>query len=1116
MNSKWLKAGVALIAAISIGGGGVTATALAVDPVNAETVARSTSHVITDIGDIHIKSLTDGNTGKPFNGVLPDGTEVSDGVNADSQGISYILTVNGTIDDVGQLHEGDTVTWTVQPTANSHFRLSGMSGPEQLTGGDGKPVFTILYSGNKTILTRTATPAMGRYDFTLQYGKKSDYRFYGSRESTFSTTSGITIGDETITFANDPIQVTPATDEFSTVAGKCGLTSVGSVFEMRFKHGGKVNKVLNGEPSSMDDDPVIGYARITPTQGEIKGISFNSLWSRWGLAYDATHAGNGGDDFLHLNLAGKHVDRHITSWDEAKTLKPGEYTMTRNADGSYDVAVNLGSEQGDNALLSDEPSSWDEQTNNIVRKAIAEKTAGQWMSMRWNLAYADQYIVNKATATGILRKSTATKGGAFNMQLYNTVGSQAGAGQSSIIYNGNGATEGSMGMQVGDPDTNATIQANKYKRQGYKFTGWNTKPDGTGTAYTEGQTVTMPKEGQSLNLYAQWKALPVTISYNGNGGKGTVAGETVVAGTDVDTKPNGFTRVGYTFKGWNTKADGSGTPYQPGADIRLDGNVTLYAMWEANPYKVAYAPNGGKGTMPEQTFAYDQTQPLDGNLFDRDGWTFTGWNTEKDGSGTAYADRQEVTNLTTENGGKVTLYAQWKADKAALHYDANADTATGDTPESEGVTGDAVTVNENGYANVGYTFTGWNTKPDGTGTSIDPGDKYTLPAGDTTVYAQWKANSYTVAFDANKGAGAMGEQTFQYDVKQALSGNMFTRDGYTFTGWNTKPDGSSTAYTDKQEVVNLTAQNGGKVTLYAQWKAAPSQLAYDANSDTATGETTATSGVTDQTVNAADNGYENQGYTFTGWNTMPDGTGSTIQPGDAVKLPAGGMTVYAQWTRIPGTVSWVKTDAQSGDILTGSEWRLDGPDGQSVTVTDNGETDTDPDDGGFIVTGLDWGDWTLTETKAPEGHDPIPAPLTFTIDAQHTTISLGDVENTRTPATVTYDANGGTGTTAPYEGVVGDTPQAAANGFTASGDCDAFGGWNTKPDGSGTSYKEGDMLPPLTGDLTLYAQWDESNCKAEGLAQTGISTTTTIFAAVLFTFVSTILAAFSRLLRRRS
>ena len=595
MNRKWLTAGIALIAAIAIGGGEVTATALAVDPVNAETVARSTSHVITDI---HIKSLTDGNTGKPFNGVLPDGTKVTDGVNADSQTISYILTVNGTIDDVGQLHEGDTVTWTVQPTANSHFQLGGMSGPAQLTDSDGDPIFNVRYSNSTTSLTRTSTPAMGRYDFTLQYGKKNDYRFYSSRESTFSTTSGITIGDETITFDNDPIQVTPDTDGFSTVAGQCGLSSGGSAFEMRFNHGGKVNKVLNGEPSSMDDDPVIGYARITPTQGEIKAVTFNGLWSRWGLAYDATHTGHRADDFLILKLVGKHVDRHITSWDEAKTLKPGEYTMTRNADGSYDVAVNLGSEQGDNALLSDEPSSWDEQTNNIVRKAIAEKTAGQWMSMRWNLAYADQFLPNKAAAIGVIRKSTATKGGAFNTQLYNSVGSQAGAGQSSIIYNGNGATEGSMGMQVGDPDTNATIQANKYKRQGYKFTGWNTKPDGTGTAYTEGQTVTMPKEGQSLNLYAQWKANQYTVAYAPNGGDGSMPDQTFSYDQTQALSSNQFTRPGWTFAGWNTKPDGSGTPYKPGDEIDLTADMTLYAQWQTVEYPLVYDLNGGTGTTP--------------------------------------------------------------------------------------------------------------------------------------------------------------------------------------------------------------------------------------------------------------------------------------------------------------------------------------------------------------------------------------------------------------------------------------------------------------------------------------------------------------------------------------
>lgn len=752
MNRKWLTAGIALIAAIAIGGGGVTATALAIDPVNAETVARSTSHVITDIGDIHIKSLTDGNTGKPFNGVLPDGTKVPDGVNASSQTISYILTVNGTIDDVGQLHEGDTVTWTVQPTANSHFHLGGMSGPAQLTDSDGDPVFNVRYSNSTTSLTRTSTPAMGRYDFTLQYGKKNDYRFYDSRESIFSTTSGITIGDETITFANEPIQVTPDTDEFYTTAGQGGLSSVSSVFEMKFNHGGKVNKVLNGEPSSMDDDPVISYARITPTQGEIKDVTLNGLWSRWGLAYDATHTGLGASDFLILKLAGKHVDRHITSWDEAKTLKPGEYTMTRNADGSYDVAVNLGSEQGDNALLSDEPSSWDEQTNNIVRKAIAEKTAGQWMSMRWNLTYADQYIVNKATATGVIRKSTATEGGAFNTQLYNTVGSQAGAGQSSIIYNGNGATEGSMGMQVGDPDANATIQANKYKRQGYKFTGWNTKPDGTGTAYTEGQTVTMPKEGQSLNLYAQWKALPVTISYNGNGGKGNTNGETTDADTTIPIAPNGYTRNGYTFQTWNTKADGTGNTYRPGDSITLTGDITLYAQWKANQYAVGFDNNTGTGSMDDQQFVYDTEQKLNANKFTKPGYTFKGWNTSKTGDGTGYEDRQTVVNLTADNGGRVVLYAQWEANPSRIQYDKNSDKATGETADTVGVTDQTVAVSRNGYQREGYTFAGWNTKADGSGTPYKPGDEIDLTA-DMTLYAQWQTVEYPLVYDLNGGTG---------------------------------------------------------------------------------------------------------------------------------------------------------------------------------------------------------------------------------------------------------------------------------------------------------------------------------------------------------------------------
>lgn len=253
--------------------------------------------------------------------------------------------------------------------------------------------------------------------------------------------------------------------------------------------------------------------------------------------------------------------------------------------------------------------------------------------------------------------------------------------------------------------------------------------------------------------------------------------------------------------------------------------------------------------------------------------------------------------------------------------------------------------------------------------------------------------------------------------------------------------------------------------------------------------------VNGETVNAGTNvdtkpnGFNRVGYTFTGWNTKSDGTGTPYKPGDEINLTAD-LTLYAQWERMPGSVNWVKTDKTTGDILAGSEWRLDGPDGQSVTIIDNKEADTDPEDGGFIVSDLDWGNWTLTETKAPTGHDPLPQPIAFTIDAQHTTVNLGDVENTRTPATVTYDANGGKGETAPYTGMVGDTPQASSNEFTAPNDCTKFSGWNTKVDGTGTAYKEGDVLPPLTGDLTLYAQWEnDPSCQVmpekDDLADTG-------------------------------
>ena len=252
-----------------------------------------------------------------------------------------------------------------------------------------------------------------------------------------------------------------------------------------------------------------------------------------------------------------------------------------------------------------------------------------------------------------------------------------------------------------------------------------------------------------------------------------------------------------------------------------------------------------------------------------------------------------------------------------------------------------------------------------------------------------------------------------------------------------------------------------------------SRLQYDKNAETATGDmgkdaVTAPAG-SEQAIAA--NKFANANYTFQGWNTQADGKGKTYQKGDKLTLPAGTTVLYSQWKRIPGTLTWVKTDKDSGEVLAGSEWTLTPKDGQPTAITDNGELDQAGEDGAFKLTGLDWGEYELMETKAPEGHDPISAPITVTIDAKHTTVNIGDVSNAKTPAKVTYDPNGGEGQTPGYDGHVGDTPEASENKFTNKDECKEFAGWNTQKDGKGKTYQKGDQLDPLTGTTILYAQW---------------------------------------------
>jgi len=157
-------------------------------------------------------------------------------------------------------------------------------------------------------------------------------------------------------------------------------------------------------------------------------------------------------------------------------------------------------------------------------------------------------------------------------------------------------------------------------------------------------------------LYAQWDPEPQTITYISNTGSGTMDDTTDNTDASVDLRANAFVKAGYTFAGWNTEADGSGTSYDDVQNITMPaGGLTLYARWEAQEQTITYNNNAGSGTMDDTTGDTDASVTLSANTFTKSGYVFAGWNTEADGSGTNYSNRQ---NITMPAGG-LTLYAQW-------------------------------------------------------------------------------------------------------------------------------------------------------------------------------------------------------------------------------------------------------------------------------------------------------------------------------------------------------------------------------------------------------------------------------------------------------------------------
>ena len=236
-----------------------------------------------------------------------------------------------------------------------------------------------------------------------------------------------------------------------------------------------------------------------------------------------------------------------------------------------------------------------------------------------------------------------------------------------LVYDLDGGT-GSISdstFKVGDKVTITSVVPTK---EGYNFLGWSTKKNASSASYKAGDSVTLNDAYDgSVRLYAVWESKGYKIKYDSNGGTGTISDTSYKLGESKKLTKNTFTKEGYTFIGWNTNKSSLSAIYtdeQVVSDLGQTGEtVTLYAIWKANTYTVKYDSNGGTGSMANVTYSYGESKKLTKNTFTKDGYTFIGWNTNKDASTSLYTDEQEVSNLSKENDGVITLYAIWKVKK---------------------------------------------------------------------------------------------------------------------------------------------------------------------------------------------------------------------------------------------------------------------------------------------------------------------------------------------------------------------------------------------------------------------------------------------------------------------
>jgi len=543
-----------------------------------------------------------------------------------------------------------------------------------------------------------------------------------------------------------------------------------------------------------------------------------------------------------------------------------------------------------------------------VVSALMDKTVTPWPADPTRTYYKFVEWNTKADGTGepftastLVRAERVTNN---NLDVY----AQWQRTHYTVTFHGNGGSPNQTMVPVLIGEVVTPWPANP-TRANHQFAGWNTRQDGSGPPFlpTTPVTAAMVDSNGNLTVYAQWVRTEYTVTFRGNGGSPNQTVVSVLIGGVVTPWPADPTRANHQFTGWNTKDDGSGSPFTQTTPVTAamvdgNGNLTVYAQWQRTEYTVTFHGNGGS---PNQTVvsvpigSCITTLPANPT---RANHQFAGWNTKDDGTGNFITPPICVTAAMVDSNGNFTVYARWERTEYTVAFHGNQGNPT--RQNATAPVGEVVTPWPANPTRTYYKFVEWNTKQDGTGSPFTQTTPVTAAMvnsnGHLDVYAKWERTHYTVAFHGNGGSPP------RQDASVLIGGCNITPwpasptlAHHRFTGWNTKADGTGSSITSTTCVTSNMVTNN-HLDVYAKWERSHYTVTFHGNGGSPT-QQSAVALIGGVAVPWPSDPTRGKDYKFIEWNTKDDGEGS---PFTQTTLVTSGMVtnnhldVYAKWEPI--------------------------------------------------------------------------------------------------------------------------------------------------------------------------------------------------------------------------